>query len=87
MAKKRGQNDYTRNLFRNFLIELVVYGLLVLIYFLVVLRFLGDFLANLFENNLVVYAVVGLLLILTQGVLLDWVTSFLLDQIKLERLE
>ncbi len=75
----------TRRLLRNFLIEIGVYGILIVFYFLVVLRFLNDFLTGLFDDNLLLYAFLGLLLILAQGVLLDFVTSFLLDQIKLER--
>ena len=76
-----------RKLIRNFVIELVVYGVLVVGYFLVALRFFESYLTDLFRNNLPVYAAVALLLIVLQGVLLDWLTSFLLDQIKLERLD
>ena len=72
---------------RNFLIELVIYGVLVVTYFLAVLRLLNDFLTNLFHQNLVAYAIIALILIFAQGVFLDAVTSFLLDQIKLERYE
>jgi uncharacterized membrane protein len=77
----------TPKLIRNFLIEMVVYGGLVVIYFFVVLRLLGNFLSQLFSDNLSVYAVVALILIVAQGVLLDFLTTFLLDNIKLERLE
>jgi hypothetical protein len=74
-------------LVRNFLIELVLYGTLVVLYFVLALRFLGDFLTRIFNENLTLYAILALALIIAQGVLLDAVTSFLLDQIKLERLE
>lgn len=86
MTKKRARSD-VRKLIRNFIIELVVYGVLVVVYFFVVLRLLTGTLTTLFTENLVLYAVLALLLIVLQGVFLDWVTSFLLDQIKLERLE
>ncbi len=76
-----------RLLVRNFIIELIIYGVLVVGYFLVVLRFLGDFVYTLFRNNLLAYSIVGLALIVAQGVLLDAFTSFLLNNIKLERLE
>jgi hypothetical protein len=74
-------------LIRNFVIELVVYGTLVVGYFLIALRYLNDFLTNLFQSNLVVYALLALFLIVAQGVLLDGLTSFLLNRIKLESLE
>jgi len=76
-----------KKLFRNFAIELVVYGVLVVGYFLVALRFLEEYLTDLFNNNLAAYAAVALFLIVMQGVLLDWLTSFLLDQIKLDRFD
>jgi len=76
-----------RILIRNFLIELVLYGVLVVGYFLVALRLLNDYLNDLFFSNLVLYAILALFLIVVQGVLLDGVTSFLLNQIKLDRLD
>ena len=76
-----------RILIRNFLIELVLYGVLVVGNFLVALRLLNDYLTGLFYSNLVLYAILALFLIVVQGVLLDGVTSFLLNQIKLDRLD
>jgi len=76
-----------RILIRNFVIELLLYGTLVAGYFLVALRLLNDYLTALFQNNLVLYAFLALFLIVVQGVLLDAVTSFLLNKIKLDRLE
>lgn len=74
-------------LIRNFIIELVLYAVLVVIYFLVVLRWLGEPLVELFVQNPVVYAPVGLALILIQGVVLEAVTSFLISRLGMERLE
>ena len=74
-------------LVRNFVIELIVYSILVVAYFVVALRLLGEWLARLFHSNLVTYALVSLGLIVAQGVFLDAITSFLLDQFKLEQLE
>lgn len=71
----------------NFAIELIVYGVLVLIYSLGVLQFLASPLRQLFRSNLTVYAFVALGLIVAQGALLDIATTFLLDQLSLERLE
>ena len=71
--------------FRGFVIELVIYGVLVVVYFLAVLRLLGDPLARLFQGNLTVYAVVALVLIVAQGVLLEVITSFLVERLGLGR--
>jgi len=76
-----------RFLIRNFVIELVLYGALVVGYFLIALRLLNDYLTKLFHTNLMLYAFVALFLIVVQGVLLDGLTSFLLNKIKLDRLE
>ena len=76
-----------RFLLRNLVLELVLYGTLVIGYFVIALRYLNDYLTNLFQNNLIFYALLALLLIVAQGVLLDGLTSFLLNQIKLERLD
>ena len=76
-----------RTLIINFIIELVIYGILVVAYFYLVLRYLRVFLTDLYYNNLVVYAILGLILIVVQAVVLEAVTSFLLDRLRLERLE
>ena len=75
-----------RELIRNFLIELAVYGVLLVIYFFVALRYLAEPLARLFENNLLVYAFMGLGLIVVQAVFLEFITSFLFDFLGLHRL-
>jgi hypothetical protein len=74
-------------LIRNFVIELIIYGLLVAGYFYLVLRLLGEPLKSLFDENLLLYAVLALALIVAQSVLLQAITSFLLARLKLERLE
>lgn len=81
------ENDNLRAVIRNFVIELVLYGALVLIYSVVVLRWLSQPLCQLFRSNLLGYAGVALGLIVAQGALLDVVTTFLLDQLPMERLE
>ena len=75
-----------RELLRNFIIEMLVYGVLIAIYFFVALRFLANPLARLFESNLVAYAVIGLGLIVAQAVLLEVVTSWLFDFLGVHRL-
>lgn len=76
-----------KRLLLNFLIEIVLYAVLLFIYFMVVLRFLGAPLNRLFQLDLLIYAIATLLLILAQSVLLERVTSFLIDWLGLERLE
>ena len=72
---------------RVFLLELILYGLLVVAYFLLVLQLLGEPLAALFTENLQLYAVVCLGVIVAQAVLLDGVVTFLLDLLGLSRLK
>ena len=80
-------NPKTKRLLINFLMEVFIYGLLLFIYFLVVLRLLGKPLNELFNLNPLVYALATLLLIVTQAVVLENVTSFMLKFLKLEAME
>jgi hypothetical protein len=80
------EDSEVRVLIRNFVIEVLVYAMLVVVYFFLVLRLLAQPLYQLFQNNLVLYAFVSLGLIVIQGAVLEFVTSFLLDQLGLERL-
>ena len=59
-------------------IELGLYGVLLVIYFLLVLRFLNQPLTHLFHSNLLAYAFVALSLIAAQGILLSILTTFLI---------
>lgn len=77
----------TKRILRNFLLEIIIYSILLVVYFLVVLRILGEPLKELFHLDLWVYAVVTLLLIVTQSVALEMLTSFLIDRLGLEKLE
>ena len=74
-----------RVLFRNLLIEIVIYGILIFAYYLVVLRWLDDWLMSLFQNNLIFYTVTGLGLIVVQAVFLDYLTSLILKYFKLDQ--
>lgn len=74
-------------LLRNFLIELVLYTLLLVVYFWGVLRYLGEPLNRLFHLDPFVYAFATLILIVVQGVFLEWITSFLITRLGLEKLE
>ncbi len=64
-------------------INLALYAVLVIAYFLVVLQWLNEPLARLFQENLIHYALASVLLILGQGILLDIVASNLLRLAKL----
>lgn len=72
-------------LFRNLLIEIVIYGILIFAYYFLVLRWLADWLLMIFNTNLVYYAVAGLGMIFIQAVLLDFITSYLMKFIKLDQ--
>ncbi len=63
---------------RSLLLEMLIYGPLLLIYFLLVLRFASEPLERLFHEALGTYAMVSLLFIVAQGVLLEMLTSWLL---------
>ena len=73
-----------RKLVRNFIIELAVYGVLLVVYFFAVLQFLGGMLHNLYLTNTTIYAVVGLVLIVAQAVVLEAVTSYLIRLLRLD---
>lgn len=81
------QRPNLQKLVRNFIIELVIYGVLLVIYFFAVLQFLGSLLDNLYLNNTTLYAIIGLVLIVSQAVVLEAVTSYLIRLLRLDRLE
>lgn len=67
---------------RDFLVELVVYALLVFVYFLLVLHFLGGWLKGMYDTSKLTYALVALGLMIGQGVALEILTSALLRFIR-----
>ena len=71
----------------NFAIELIIYALLVVAYFFLVLRLLGEPLNDLYTSNLTLYAVLALALIVVQAVVLEFVTSFIMGLLGLDQLE
>ena len=75
-----------RKLIRNFLIELVLYGILVTLYTVFVLQYLQEPLHQLSLTNHPIYAFVALGLIIAQAVVLESITSFLINRLGLERL-
>jgi hypothetical protein len=68
-------------------LELTIYGVLLVVYFVLVLRFLGAPLVRLFDDDLVFYAAAALGLIVAQGVVLDLVTSLLMRLLRIDALD
>jgi len=66
---------------RSFLIELLVYAVLVGVYVVFVIGLLNAWLHGLYDNNKTLYAFIALLLIIGQGVVLEMVTTLLLKLI------
>jgi hypothetical protein len=75
-----------RTLIRSLIVELIVYTVLLVGYFLLVLRFLATPLARLFYDNLTLYGIASLALIVAQGVALEALTAWLIRVLKLDRL-
>jgi hypothetical protein len=76
-APKKGKTEAAHT-FRAMLVELPIYGLLVVGYFFLVLHFLADWLGNLHAHHTTLYAIVSIVLIIGQAVVLEWVTTMLL---------
>ena len=76
-----------RTFIRNFVIEILIYGLLVVSYFLVALRLLGGLLKGLVDESPTMYAFAAVALIVLQGAILELITSFLVRRLGLDRLE
>ncbi len=72
----------TAKTLRAFLIELVIYALLVVGYFFLVLHFLGGWLQQLEVHHRNTYGGVAILLIIGQAVVLENVTTLLLRLIR-----
>lgn len=73
----RSKTEVRRTL-RAFVVELLVYTLLVTAYFFAVLHFLGGWLMRLATEHIHTYAIVAILLIIGQAVVLEAVTTGLL---------
>lgn len=68
-------------------LELVVYAILVTVYFLLVLRVLGQPLHTLLDNHLSGYALASVMLVLLQAVGLDYLTTWIVRRFYVEPLE
>jgi hypothetical protein len=65
-------------LLRSLLLELAIYTPLVVMYFLLVLRYANDYLTELYNRDTITYAVVATAAIIAQAVLLERLTAWLL---------
>jgi len=81
------KNPKIRRMIGSFVIELIIYSVLVVAYFFAVLRLLGDPLYRLYSSNLTLYAFLALALIVAQAVVLEAVTSFIMGLLGLDQLE
>ena len=68
--------------FRAFLVEILVYALLVVGYFFLILHSLSDWLQELHLHHVTLYAAVSVAIIIGQAVLLDTTTTWLLRLIR-----
>src|SRR6266498_644834 len=67
-----------RQTLQAFVVELIIYGVFVVIYFFAVLHFLGQWLVELEIHHIRTYAVVAIFLIIGQAVVLEAVTTGLM---------
>lgn len=65
-------------LLRSLLIELAIYTPLVVLYFLLVLRYANSYLTELYYRDTVTYAIVATAAIISQAVVLERLTAWLL---------
>ncbi|HEY0789914.1 MAG TPA: hypothetical protein VGD78_02510 [Chthoniobacterales bacterium] len=67
-----------KHVWRPFLLELAVYAIFLLVYFLCVLHFLGGWLKTVFEHDRAIYAGVAILLVIGQAFGLEILTGAIL---------
>jgi len=67
---------------KSFLIDLLVYGVLVFVYFILVLRFFGGWLTDLSDHHRISYAIVAIVLMVGQAVGLEVISHFVLKLIR-----
>ena len=67
---------------RAFLIELVIYAILVVGYFFAVLHFLSEWISQVEKSHIIIYAFVAIGLIIVQGIVLETVTTWLMRRLQ-----
>jgi Kef-type K+ transport system membrane component KefB len=68
--------------FADFLIELAIYSVFVVVYLFFVFRFLSDWLKSMFSDNRIEYAAIAFVLMFIQSVGLERITTGLLSLIR-----
>jgi hypothetical protein len=76
-----------KHLLRSFLIELVIYAILLVIYFWAIFPFLEQPINRIFNGNPFIYAGVSLVLIVVQSTVLELGIATLIDRLGLGMLE
>jgi hypothetical protein len=79
-TKKKSANS--AGTLKAFLIELVIYGVLVVAYFFCVLHFLSNWINHLEHEHIKIYALVAIALIIGQAVLLEGFTTWLMRMLQ-----
>ena len=80
--KTKAQQKRERTSLKTFIVELVIFGSLVVSYFFLVLIFLANWLKTLFDESKPLYALVALALIVTQGVVLELVSAVVMKVVE-----
>ena len=75
----------TRREILAWVLHLALYGVLLLAYFLLVLRYLAEWFARLFEHHRMEYALFGIVVMIVQAVALESVSAFILRCFHLAR--
>ena len=75
-------NREVKGSLKSFLVELLVYSVLVVGYYIFVLHFLADWIARLFHGDRRLYAAAALALIVCQGMVLELLTAALFALIR-----
>jgi hypothetical protein len=75
---KTSNDPSLRPLLRSLILELAFYIPLVVLYFLLALRFANDYLTQLYHTNTISYAIIAITAIVVQAVLLERLTAWLL---------
>ena len=77
----------TKRLLRSFLIELVIYSILLVIYFWAIFPLLEQPINRIFNGNPFIYAAASLVLVVIQSVVLELGIATLIDRLNLGMLE
>ena len=74
---KTAQKPFPKNLIR-FVVELVIYAVLITVYLALVVTFIADWLKELFHQQPITYAFISLILMILQAVGLEKLTAIVI---------